>query len=190
MAFDVTSDELYLEFEEKMQISLEVLQSEFNNIRAGRANPRLLDQIKVSYYGVDTPVNQVASISVPESRQLLIQPWDGSLLPEIEKSIINSSLGLNPNNDGTAIRLNFPALTEERRRELTKQVDKLGEESKIAIRNVRRDFLDKAKKAEKASEISEDELRLAEENIQKLTDEYTGKVDSKVDAKNSELMEI
>lgn len=178
------------EYEDRMQKSIEYLQDELNNIRAGRANPRVLDQISVDYYGVSTPLNQVASITVPEPRQLLIQPWDKTLLDEIEKAILNSDLSLNPNNDGSALRLHFPTLTEERRRDLTKQVDKLGEETKISIRNIRREYLDKAKKAEKSSDISEDELRLAEENIQKLTDKYTEKVDEKVKSKSEELMEI
>ena len=178
------------EYEDRMQKSIEFLQDELNNIRAGRANPRVLDQITVDYYGVATPLNQVASVTVPEPRQLLIQPWDKTLLEAIEKAILNSDLSLNPNNDGSALRLYFPTLTEERRKDLTKQVDKLGEEAKISIRNIRREYLDRAKKAEKSSEISEDELRLAEENIQKLTDKYTEKVDEKVKSKSEELMEI
>ena len=178
------------EYEDRMQKSIEFLQDELNNIRAGRANPRVLDQITVDYYGVATTLNQVASVTVPEPRQLLIQPWDKTLLEAIEKAILNSDLSLNPNNDGSALRLYFPTLTEERRKDLTKQVDKLGEEAKISIRNIRREYLDRAKKAEKSSEISEDELRLAEENIQKLTDKYTEKVDEKVKSKSEELMEI
>ena len=180
----------YDSYEERMSKSIEVLHSELNNIRTGRANPTVLNQVTVSYYGVDTQLNQVAAISVPEARQLLIQPWDATLLDEIERAILNSDLSLNPNNDGKAIRLNFPALTEDRRKQLTKEVDKLGEESKISIRHIRRDFLDKAKRAEKSSEISEDELKLAEENIQELTDKYTDKVDTVCAAKNEELMTV
>ncbi len=180
----------YKSYEDRMSMSIEVLQSDLNNIRTGRANPNVLNQIVVPYYGTDTPLNQVASISVPEPRQLLIQPWDQSLLADIERIIINSDLGLNPNNDGKVIRLNFPSLTEERRKELTKQVDKVGEETKVAIRNIRRDFLDKAKRSEKNSEISEDGLRLAEENIQELTDKYTAKVDEVVAKKNEDLLTV
>lgn len=180
----------YKSYEDRMSMSIEVLQSDLNNIRTGRANPNVLNQIVVPYYGTDTPLNQVASISVPEPRQLLIQPWDQSLLADIERIIINSDLGLNPNNDGKVIRLNFPSLTEDRRRDLTKQVDKVGEETKVAIRNIRRDFLDKAKRSEKNSEISEDGLRLAEENIQELTDKYTAKVDEVVAKKNEDLLTV
>lgn len=189
MAFDL-SDATYNEYEEMMQSSIRHLQTELNKIRTGRANPHVLDQITVSYYGVETPLNQVASVTVPEPRQLLITPWDKSALKDIETAIINSSLGLNPNNDGNSIRLIYPSLTEERRIDLTKDVDKLGEEAKITVRNARRDFLDKAKKAEKNSEISEDELHVAEDDIQELTDKYTDKIDEKVEAKNQELMEI
>lgn len=184
------NQETYKSYEDRMQKSIDVLQDELNSVRAGRANPKVLDQISVPYYGVDTPLTQVAAVSVPEARQLLITPWDQTLLGEIEKSILVSDLGINPQNDGKAIRLNFPALTEERRKDLTKHVNKLGEETKVAIRNIRRDFIDYAKKLQKSSEISEDQYHSSEEDIQKLTDKYTGFVDKKVEEKSAELMEI
>ncbi len=189
MAFEL-NNQTYQPYEERMQKSLEVLQTDLNTVRAGRANPRVLDQIVVSYYGMDTPLNQVASITVPEARQLLIQPWDQKLLKDIEKAIFASDIGITPNNDGKAIRLTFPALTEERRRDLTKQVEKLGEETKVAIRNIRRDFLDMMKKQLKNKEVSEDIFHDAETEIQKLTDKYTGLVDEKIRDKSTELMAI
>ena len=189
MAIEINSS-TYKPYEDRMKKSIEALQDDLNTIRAGRANPRILDQLSVPYYGVDTPLNQVAAISVPEARQLLIQPWDPSLLVEIEKAIQASDIGINPTNDGKAIRLIFPTLTEERRRDLTKQVDKLGEETKVAIRHIRRDFLDSAKKWQKNREISEDQYHICEEEIQDLTDKHTDLVDQKVAEKGKELMAL
>lgn len=189
MAIEIKKD-FYEPYEERMLKSIEFLQDDLNTIRAGRANPRVLDQISVPYYGVDTPLNQVAAISVPEARQLLIQPWDGSLLKEIERALQASDIGINPTNDGKAIRLIFPTLTEERRRDLTKQVDRLGEDTKIAIRNVRRDFIDQIRKLEKSGEISEDMYHTCEDEIQKITDKHTKMVDDKVKEKGEELMAI
>ncbi len=180
----------YSPYEERMQKSVDVLQTDLNTVRAGRANPRVLDQVTVPYYGVDTPLSQVASVSVPEPRQLLIQPWDASLLKEIEKALFASDVGITPNNDGKAIRLTFPTLTEERRRDLAKQVDKYGEDTKIAIRNIRRDFLDMSKKLLKNKEISEDMYHDADAEIQKITNKYTSLVDDKVKEKSEELMAI
>jgi ribosome recycling factor len=184
------TQDTYKSYEERMQTSLSYLQEDLNTVRAGRANPRVLDQIHVSYYGVDTPLNQVAAISVPEARQLLIAPWDKTLLKEIEKAIQASDIGINPQNDGSQIRLTFPALTEERRRDLTKQVNKMGEETKVAIRNIRRDFLDMAKKLQKNADISEDQYHDSETKIQELTDKYTDEVDKMVSSKSEELMAI
>ncbi len=189
MATMITQD-TYKPYEDRMQKSIDVLQDDLNSIRAGRANPRVLDQLTVPYYGVPTPLNQVAAVSVPEARQLLITPWDATVLNDIERSIQSSDIGINPQNDGKAIRLNFPQLTEERRKDLAKQVNKLGEDAKVAIRNIRRDFLDMAKKLQKSSEISEDQYRTAETDIQKVTDKYTGIVDQRTEEKSQELMEI
>lgn len=180
----------FKEFNRKMDKTLEVLQEEFGAVRAGRANARVLDRITVPYYGVDTPIGQVGSISSPDARTLVIQPWDGSLLKAIEKAIQTSELGINPQNDGRVIRLVFPQLTEERRRDLTKQVKKYGEESKVAIRNIRRDAMDYIKGLKKKSEITEDDQKKAEEDLQKLTDKYIKKVDEACAVKEKELMEI
>ncbi len=180
----------YAPFEKKMERSLAVLQEHLNAVRAGRANPRVLDRITVEYYGTETPLNQVAGIQVPEPRMITIQPWEASLLPAIEKAILASDLGLTPANDGKIIRLAFPALTEDRRKDLVKQVEKYGEECKIAIRNVRRECLDMVKNKLKSKEISEDQQRAADQDIQKLTDRYTGKVDKMVADKEKDLMEI
>lgn len=177
-------------FEEKMQERIDYLQEELKTIRAGRANPAILDKITVSYYGQDTPLNQVSSISVPEARLLLIQPWDASLLAEIEKSIQAANIGLNPSNDGKVIRLAIPALTEERRKEITKEVSEIGENTKVSIRSIRRDAVDEAKAQEKSSQISEDELRTIEKQIQDMTDDFTNKVDQLVEEKSQEIMEI
>lgn len=174
----------------KMDRTLEVLQEDFGAVRAGRANARVLDRISVEYYGVDTPIGQVGTIASPDARTLVIQPWDGSLLKKIEKAIQTSDLGINPQNDGRVIRLVFPQLTEERRRELTKQVKKYGEESKVAIRNIRRDAMESFKKKEKASEITEDDLKQAEKDLQKLTDDSSKKIDELLARKEKELMEI
>jgi len=180
----------FKEFTRKMEKTLEVLSSQFGAVRAGRANSQVLDRISVQYYGVDTPIGQVASISSPDPRTLVIQPWDGSLLKPIEKAIQLSDLGINPQNDGRIIRLVFPQLTEERRRDLTKQVKKYSEEAKVAIRNLRRDFIDQLKKQQKKSEITEDDLKKGEKDLQDLTDKYTKKVDEMCAKKEKELMEI
>lgn len=178
------------EFQRKMEKTLEVLASDFGAVRAGRANAQVLDRITVPYYGVDTPINQVGTISSPDPRTLIIQPWDGSLLKAIEKAIQTSDLGINPQNDGRVIRLVFPQLTEERRKDLTKQVKKYGEDSKVAIRNIRRDAVDSAKKAQKKGEMTEDDEKKAEKDIQELTDKYIKKVDEMCAKKEKELMEI
>ena len=180
----------YIEFESKMKKTAEVLKTQLASVRAGRANAAVLDQITVDYYGVPTPIQQVASVSVPDPRSLLIQPWDASVLKGIEKAILASELGINPQNDGRAIRLVFPQLTEERRKELAKQVKKYGEEAKVAVRNVRRDAIDKFKKQQKASEITEDDYKTIEKDIQKLTDDYIKEVEGIADKKEKELFEI
>ena len=180
----------FKEFNRKMDKTLEILQEDFGAIRAGRANARVLDRITVEYYGVDTPVGQVGTISSPDARTLVIQPWDGSLLKKIEKAIQASDLGINPQNDGRVIRLVFPQLTEERRKELAKQVRKYGEDAKVAVRNVRRDAMDYIKKLKKDSEITEDDQKKAEKNLQELTDKYIKKVDEVCGAKEKELMEL
>jgi len=180
----------YDEFTKKMEKSINFLKEELAAIRAGRANPRLLDKILVNYYGAATPISQLANIQVPEARQITIQPWDGNILNDIVKAIQASDLGINPNNDGKVIRLVFPPLTEERRIELTKEVKKLGENNKVAIRQIRRDAVESFKKMEKAKEITEDDLKMAEKDIQKITDEYIEKVDKIVEAKIKEIMEV
>ena len=180
----------YKEYEVKMEKSLQVLREELAGIRAGRANPRLLDKVTVDYYGTPTPITQLANIAVPEARQITIQPWDEKIINDVIKAIQTSDLGLNPNNDGKVIRLIFPPLTEERRRELTEEVKKLGEKDKVAIRQIRRDALDDFRKMEKNNEITEDDLKNAEKDIQKLTDQYIEKVDKIVDAKIDEIMEV
>lgn len=178
------------EFERKMDKTLEVLASDFGTIRAGRANAQVLDRITVEYYGVPTPLNQVGTISSPDPRTLVIQPWDTTLLRAIEKAIQVSDLGINPQNDGRVIRLAFPQLTEERRKELIKQVKKYGEDAKVAVRNVRRDANDQLKKLEKDKAISEDELKKATDDVQKLTDKYVAKVDEKCAVKEKEIMDL
>ena len=180
----------FKEFNRKMDKTLEILQEDFGAIRAGRANARVLDRISVEYYGVDTPVGQVGTISSPDARTLVIQPWDGSLLKKIEKAIQTSDLGINPQNDGRVIRLVFPQLTEERRRELAKQVRKYGEDAKVAVRNIRRDAMDYIKKLKKDSEITEDDQKKAEKELQELTDKYIKKVDDACAVKEKELMEL
>ena len=180
----------FKEFTRKMDKTLEILQEDFGAVRAGRANARVLDRIVVEYYGVDTPIGQVGTISSPDARTLVIQPWDGSLLKKIEKAIQTSDLGINPQNDGRVIRLVFPQLTEERRRELTKQVKKYGEDAKVAVRNVRRDAMDYIKGLKKKSEITEDDLKIIEKDLQKLTDDYIKEVERIADEKEKELMEI
>ena len=180
----------YIEFESKMKKTAEVLKTQLASVRAGRANAAVLDQITVDYYGVPTPIQQVASVSVPDPRTLMIQPWDASILKGIEKAILASELGINPQNDGRAIRLVFPQLTEERRKELAKQVKKYGEEAKVAVRNIRREAIDKFKKQQKASEITEDDYKTVEKDIQKLTDDYIKEVEGIADKKEKELFEI
>ena len=180
----------YKEFESKMKKTCEALTTQLATIRAGRANASVLDQIEVDYYGVTTPVQQVATIATPDPRSLLIQPWDASLLKPLEKAILASDLGINPQNDGRMIRLVFPPLTEERRKDLIKQTKKYVEESKVAIRNIRRDAIDKFKKQQKASEITEDDYKIAEKDIQKLTDDYIKELDGICAKKEKELTEI
>ena len=177
----------YAEFEAKMKKACDALETQFATIRAGRANASVLDQIQVEYYGTPTPLNQVASIATPDPRSLVIQPWDATLLKGIEKAILTSDLGINPQNDGKMIRLVFPPLTEERRNELVKQTKKYGEECKVAVRNIRRDAMEKFKKDKNASIITEDDLKAVEKDIQKLTDDFTKKVDEILSKKEKEL---
>jgi ribosome recycling factor len=176
--------------QEKMQHSLEVLKKEFATIRTGRATPALLDGVTVEYYGAPTPVAQVASVSVPESRSLVIQPWDPSIMGEIEKAILRANLGLTPTNDGKVIRISIPALTEERRRDLVKVARKYAEEGRVSLRNVRRDVNEQIKKLEKDGKISEDELRRAQERVQKLTDDFTAQINQAIEKKEKEIMAI
>ena len=178
------------EFETRMIKTTEVLAAQFAAVRAGRANAAVLDQSEVDDYGVPTPIRQIASISTPDPRSLVIQPWDASTLKLIEKAILISDLGINPQNDGRSIRLVFPQLTEERRKELAKQVRKYGEEAKVAVRNIRRDAMDKVKKEQKKGEITEDDQKDLEKDLQKLTDDYIKKVDKQIEAKEKELFEI
>lgn len=180
----------YQEIEEKMQKAIDYLCEELAGIRAGRANPAILNKITVEYYGVQTPLNQVGAISVPEARQILITPWDRSLLGPITKAIQVAELGVNPINDGNGVRLTFPELNEERRRQIVKEVKALGEDAKVAIRNVRRDGIDDAKKLKNSGEMTEDELKDSEEKIQKITDKYTDKVEDIIDEKEKEVMEV
>ena len=182
-------DELKV-YESKMEKTLDVLLDEFGSIRAGRANPHVLDRIKVDYYGTPTPIQQVGNINVPEARMIVIQPWEKSLLKSIEKAILTSDLGINPNNDGSAVRLIFPELTEERRKDLAKDVKKKGEGAKVAVRNIRRDANDLLKKLEKGGEITEDELADGEDQIQKLTDKMIDKIDKAVETKTKEIMTV
>lgn len=178
------------QYEGKMEKSVENLQNEFITIRAGRANPHILDKIMVDYYGTPSTLQQVANVTVPEARMIQIQPWEASLIKEIEKSILASDLGLTPTNDGKCIRLVFPELTEERRKELVKDVKKKAESAKVAVRNIRRDANDSAKKANKANEISDDELKQTEEKIQKLTDKYIADIDSMLEVKSKEILTV
>ena len=176
--------------ETKMNKAIDSLVNDFASIRAGRANPAILDKITVEYYGVATPLAQVGTISVPEARSLVIQPWDASVLKEIEKAILASDLGLTPNNDGKSIRLNVPPLTEERRKELCKGISKRGEEAKVAVRNIRRDSLEDYKKQKKNNEITEDDLKDIEDKIQKLTDKFVKEIDNITADKEKEIMEV
>ena len=177
-------------FEEKMKKSIESYKIELDTVRAGRANAKILDRITVDYYGTPTPINQLGTISVPDARTLVIQPWDSSILKEIEKSILASDIGITPANDGKLIRLVFPQLTEERRKELKKQVSKLGEDAKVAIRNIRRDAMDKSKDMKKNSEMTEDEQKASEKTVQDLTDKYIKEIDVITASKEKEIMEI
>lgn len=177
-------------FEEKMQKSVSNLESDFMTIRAGRANPHLLDKIKVQAYGTEMSMNEIGNISTPEARLIQISPYDVSTLKDIEKAINMSDLGINPTNDGKVIRLVFPELTEQRRKDLTKDIKKKGEDVKVAIRNIRRDAIDTLKKMQKTNEISEDELKSLEDKVQKLTDKYVSEIDKKVENKNKEIMSI
>ena len=181
---------MYEDYESKMQKTVEALQNQFIAIRAGRANPSILDQIKVEYYGTPTPINQIASISTPDPRTLVIQPWDASSLKLVEKAINTSDLGINPANDGRVLRLIFPQPTEERRKELVKQVHKYAEEGKIAVRNVRRDAVEMFKAQKKKGEITEDDLADTEKDLQKLTDKYVGEIDKVAAKKEEEIKEI
>lgn len=182
--------ELYQEYDVKMQKTIEVVVSDFAGVRVGRANAAVLDKITVEYYGTETPIQQVASISTPDARTLVIQPWDGTLLKAVEKALLASELGINPQNDGKVIRLIFPQLTEERRKELTKQVKKYGESGKVAIRNIRRDAMDKVKAMKKKSEITEDEAKDYEKELQNLTDKRCKDIDVLTADKEKELMNV
>ncbi len=175
---------------EKMEKTISVYSEKLSEVRAGRANPAILNKVKINYYGTPTPINQVAGISVPEARLIVIQPWDVSILKEIEKSILASDLGINPNNDGKVIRLAFPELNEERRKELVKEVKKMAEEAKVAIRSIRREGIDENKVKQKEGEITEDELKAEEVKIQKITDEYVEKIDNILEQKEKEIMSI
>ena len=180
----------YDEIKEKMAKAIDVLNERLSEIRAGRANPAILNKVKIDYYGTPTPINQVAGISVPEARLIVIQPWDASILKEIERSILAADIGINPNNDGKVIRLAFPELNEERRKELVKDVKKIAEDARVAVRGVRRDGIDDAKTKQKNSEITEDELRLAETEIQKITDNNIEKIDKILENKEKEIMSV
>ncbi|MCX8074484.1 MAG: ribosome recycling factor [Clostridia bacterium] len=180
----------YNSVEQKMDKSINYLMEELSAIRAGRANPAILNKVEVEYYGMPTPINQVGTISVPEARQILVTPWDKSVLVAIEKAIQKAEIGINPVNDGNSIRLNFPELNEQRRKELVKEIKVLGEDAKVAIRNVRRESIDHAKVSQKASEITEDELKGIEDKIQKITDKYIENIDKLIQSKEKEIMEI
>ena len=180
----------FSEIESKMNKTVEVFKQNLSEVRAGRANPAILNKISVEYYGTPTPINQVAGISVPEARLIMIQPWDASILKDIEKAILASDIGINPNNDGKVIRLSFPELTEERRKELVKDIKKMAEESKVAVRAIRRDGIDKAKVMQKNSEITEDDLRGAEDTIQKLTDKKIEEIDKILADKEKEILTV
>ncbi|CDE25756.1 ribosome-recycling factor [Clostridium sp. CAG:440] len=180
----------YKNIEERMNKTISVYEEKLSEVRAGRANPAILNKVKIDYYGTPTPINQVAGVSVPEARLIVIQPWDVSVLKDIEKAILASDIGINPNNDGKVIRLAFPELTEERRKELVKDIKKMAEEAKVAVRAVRRDGIDEAKTKQKNSEITEDELKNAENDIQKLTDKKIEEVDKILENKEKEIMSV
>ena len=183
-------NELHEQIESRMDKSVQTLKRELARLRAGRANPQILDRIMVDYYGVPTPLNQLGNITVPEARLLVISPWDSKIIPAVDREIMKSDLGITPTNDGKVIRLVFPELTEERRKELVKTVKKMGEETKIAIRNIRREANDQLRKMQKNSEITEDDLRTEENNVQKLTDDFIKKVDEVIKDKENEIMEV
>lgn len=183
-------NEVFSNAETKMNKSLNNLSQEFASIRAGRANPGVLDRLSVDYYGSPTPINQVAAVSVPEPRVLMIAPWDKSALNLIERAILTSDIGINPQNDGTSLRLIFPPMTEERRRDLTKEIGKMAEECKVAVRSIRRDAMDKLKDKKKKSEITEDDLKSAEKKMQDLTDRFIKETDKMAESKQKEIMEI
>ena len=180
----------YTNIEERMKKTISVYEGNLSEIRAGRANPAILNKVTVDYYGTATPINQVAGISVPEARLIVIQPWDMSILKEIERAILASDIGITPNNDGKVIRLNFPELNEERRKELVKDIRKMAEEAKVAVRQVRRDGIDEFKKMQKESSITEDDLKQAEDQIQKLTDKYVDEIDKILANKEKEIMTV
>ena len=180
----------YSQIKDKMDKTVENLKVKFSEVRAGRANPAILNKVRIDYYGAPTPINQVAGVSVPEARMIVIQPWDISILKEIEKAILASDIGINPNNDGKVIRLTFPELTEERRKELVKDIKKMAEEAKVALRAIRREGIDKAKEEQKQGNITEDELKQAENEIQKLTDKNIEEVDKILAVKEKEVMSV
>jgi len=180
----------YSEVKSKMEKSIDSLKERLSEVRAGRANPAILNKVRIDYYGTPTPINQVAGVSVPEARMIIIQPWDTSILKEIEKAILASDIGINPNNDGKVIRLAFPELNEERRKELVKEIKKYSEDTKVAIRSSRRDGIDKAKAMQKNGEITEDELKQAENEIQKITDKNIEEIDKITANKETEIMSI
>lgn len=180
----------YKDIEEKMEKTISVFEQNLSEVRAGRANPAILNKVKINYYGTPTPINQVAGISVPEARLIVIQPWDASILKEIEKEILKADIGINPNNDGKVIRLAFPELNEERRKELVKEIKKIAEDSKVALRAIRRDGIDGFKKMQKEAEITEDELKTAEEQIQKITDKKVSEIDAILANKEKEIMSV
>ena len=180
----------YTNLKERMEKSIGAYNEKLSEIRAGRANPAILNKVRIDYYGTQTPINQVAGISVPEARLIVIQPWDVSILKDIEKAILASDIGINPNNDGKVIRLAFPELNEERRKELVKEIKKIAEEAKVAIRAIRRDGIDEAKAKQKNSEMTEDELKVAENEIQKITDKYIEEIDKILANKETEIMSI
>ena len=180
----------YTNLKERMEKSIGAFKEKLSEIRAGRANPAILNKVKIDYYGTPTPINQVAGVSVPEARLIVIQPWDVSVLKDIEKAILASDIGLNPNNDGKVIRLAFPELTEERRKDLAKEIRKIAEEAKVSIRAIRRDGIDEAKAKQKNSEITEDELKSAETEIQKITDKYMDEIDKILADKEKEIMSV
>lgn len=184
------NDEVYKPFEEKMKKTVSILSEELSRLRAGRANPQVLDKVAVDYYGVLTPINQVGTISIPEARMIVIQPWDVKMLKEVEKAIQKSDIGINPVNDGKVIRLIFPELSEERRKELVKVINKNGEDAKVAIRSIRRDAIEHFKAEEKSGAMTEDDLKDAEKHIQVLTDKYIENIDNIIRLKDKEIMEV